>query len=311
MERVEAERECLAEDGKPPLGWERYLEVTALLSARDGAEHEAVLGSGGVELDTWERAERYWTLTLGLDVHQGRLDRVEEYGRTCAVARRAQERAPEPEEPAKGEEPAPDTRRELPAGDPAEAAARSTDVPTFLRAGERAPAPELRAELAQVPRPPALVSGRREVTCDALPVRGGPVLPFGGPPVLLPASRSAGAPVPAPAPLDRPDETMVPASRPPGPTLPFGAAGREQGEAVAPVPTLTIEQHATLSAELSLVADAAHRAELLARFGIAGPAALSRLGNEWQARLSSDPAGAEAWKAIYARRRAELQVRRR
>lgn len=66
-------------------------------------------------------------------------------------------------------------------------------------------------------------------------------------------------------------------------TLPFA-----NGKAAAKLPELSLDQHAQLSAELAIGAAGAKREELLRRYGIDGPDMLTRLGVEWQLRMTAD-----------------------
>ncbi len=64
-------------------------------------------------------------------------------------------------------------------------------------------------------------------------------------------------------------------------------------------PELTLEQHAMLSAELSVLRDGPSRAAALTRYGVDGIATLTALGARWKERLQADPAAAARWKAVY------------
>ncbi len=86
MQWIEAHRERYADEGQPPVAWERYLEVAPALSTLDPAERPEALAARDLDPDTWARAESYWVLTFALDLQVGRSDRMDALGRACADA---------------------------------------------------------------------------------------------------------------------------------------------------------------------------------------------------------------------------------
>lgn len=317
MRMLETERERYADDGKPPLDWERYLEVAPALSGLDAETRDEALAAREMDGDTWSRAESYWTLTLALDASRGRTDRADAYGCACAAHLQAS-RQPDAREDTLPEAglvsppqatadaalaapPAPAALPPAPAAVPS--AVPAVVVPTFLRAADtpRAPGP-----VAVVIAPPRLVApAPPELTLDATPAYRGQLLPFGKTASPAYAARLATTPAaPAPPAANRPEATVIGASST-GPALPFEAGA---GAAPAPkLPDLTLEQHATLSAELAIGVDPKRRATVLAHYHIETTEALIALGAHWQARLATDPHETQRWKMIYAEQRARLQ----
>jgi hypothetical protein len=272
MDFIEAAREGYSDEGEPPVAWERYLEIAPAVLGLPPADREETLAARHLDGAAWARAEQYWMLTFALDLSSGRSDRVDAYGKACADGRKR---------------PAP---------------LRSTGTATTAIAGTATPTVTAATTPAVAGTTTAAVAG---TMLDVGAAMREPALPFG--PARSPGFTAQVVSSPAaarPAPRNRPDATIdaldVPRA---GGALPFaGGAGPS-----ARVPSLTVAQHARLSAELAASPDEARRAELLARYGIDGPGTLIRLGAEWQSRLSMDAALAAEWRAEYGRHRAALQ----
>lgn len=145
-----------------------------------------------------------------------------------------------------------------------------------------------------------------ETTADAASVVRTPALPFGRSASPDYAARlsaqapalSSGARSPSPA---RPDATVLDKGPARSVALPF-AASKPPGK----LPELSVEQHARLSAELAIGGGAA-RDDVLRRYGIDSADSLTRLGLEWQSRMTADERLASEWRAAYARHRAALR----
>ncbi len=84
MQFIETERERCADEGKPPIEWGLYLELAEAMTQVDTTEREPVLATHGLPLSIWNRAERYWMLTLALDIQRGQMERALAYGRASA-----------------------------------------------------------------------------------------------------------------------------------------------------------------------------------------------------------------------------------
>jgi len=228
MHMLETQRERYADDGEPPLDWERYLELAPALSGLDPDAREEALTTRQLSGDTWSRAEGYWTLTLALDVQRARTDRADAYGVACAAAWAARGVSGQPPEDtlpeagaaleAKPVAPLPVAalpEASLPVAPPvvlAVVTAPELVVPTFLREAVRAFAEPAPSRTPIEPGPPAYVHvappspapTQARATLDFAPVALGPVavLPFaaavpGGPSRLPPGpstpARQSGA----------------------------------------------------------------------------------------------------------------------
>jgi hypothetical protein len=86
-----------------------------------------------------------------------------------------------------------------------------------------------------------------------------------------------------------------------GPALPFA------GSRSAAIPTFTLEQFASLRAELA--ARPAAESEILTRYGLAGEAALIALQQRWELRLQADPSMRKSFEELLARYRQWLTGR--
>lgn len=338
MEFAEAQREQHAEDGRAPIEWKQYLEIAPAMASLDAGARTQLLDANGIDAATWTRGEGYWLLTLALDIQQGHRERIDAYGRACAVMaankRAVATSAAEPSSPSLPGSTQPSAKLAIAAetgragdlgGEPQaaissalataapgfEPKASPPELPTFLRAGQ-APTPPGPVSVGYaLPRPGVATLRVLETTCDTMPVPRRAALPFGQAPSPEYAARlSSPTPAPAPASRQRPDATMVSASNGADPTLPFGGSRASGDEPTPSLPDLTVDQHAKLSAELALGFEPAQRAEILARYGIESPEALTSLGAEWQSRLKADAAVGERWKSTYARHRAALQQQR-
>jgi hypothetical protein len=170
MSFAEAQRGQYTEDGKPPVAWERYLEVAPEVAGLDADALEEALGARGLDPALWKRAESYWLLTLALDAQRGQLARVEAYGVACASARRpgsaAVAYAPPPAPVAAVRAPE-TTRAALPVH-------REAPLPFGPK-----PSPEYAARLAgPAPASVPVSSHRPDATVIAASKRAEPTLPF-------------------------------------------------------------------------------------------------------------------------------------
>ena len=86
-----------------------------------------------------------------------------------------------------------------------------------------------------------------------------------------------------------------------GPVLPF------PGASSVAIPTFTLEQFASLRAELA--ARPAAEGEILTRYGLAGEAALVALERRWELRLQADPSMRKSFEELWARYRQWLTGR--
>lgn len=186
---------------------------------------------------------------------------------------------------------------------------RAPEVPSYLRAappGPGLPNPPPRP----VDDPASLVPpGMRgftdlrgtQPTSDA--AARGPVLPF-GPPIPSPSPTAAGA-----------DAALVPegmrgftsltgthpvSEAPTAPVLPFSTGARPAPatpSSPATAPALSLEQYASLCAELAATPDDAEA--LFARYGLGRPEARLAVDGFWRDRLARDPAAQERWQELY------------
>jgi hypothetical protein len=143
-------------------------------------------------------------------------------------------------------------------------------------------------------------------TCDALPSLREAVLPFGDKPsadfvaaMSAPASRNdpSGETVMVPAIREAPAARPLPFAEQTPPRLTPAASPTK------PAPTLTLQQYASLSAELSVAPESA---ATLSRYGIPDAAARRELDRTWAARFTSEPDLRRQWETLFNQYRAWL-----
>jgi hypothetical protein len=342
MQWIEAHRERYADEGQPPVPWERYLEVAPALCTVDPAERPEALAARDLDPDTWARAESYWVLTFAIDLQLGRSDRTEALGRACAEAH------------AKAAGAGSASRRDeeiQPAGDPVTSTASHESAPPAFPAQPpvHSTLPAHEAAPAVLTGPKALPSFLRQAgTPQAPPPMQAPVAPLAvpaimaavPPPAILPSAPAATSshgrkvfdatldvvPAQAVAPLpfgqaQSPEYAARLRTSPTPAAAPIPRAGHDAtrmdtGPADGPatpfgvaggptsLPSLSLEQYAMLSAELAVQQDGPSRAAVLARYGVDGVRQLAALGTYWRKRLEQDPTVSARWKAVYEQHRA-------
>ncbi|MFT3767296.1 MAG: hypothetical protein QM820_17495 [Minicystis sp.] len=152
-------------------------------------------------------------------------------------------------------------------------------------------APALPPPSPAVSRPPAKLTGTADMDLGPVLKR---VLPFAGESAASPAN--AAQPVNTAQPANTAQPTQTAASAPITNTPP------------AAPPSLTLEQYASLSAEISHAPE--HVALIRARYFIASDDALRALQRTWQARFAADPALEARFHALLAQYRAWLLQRK-
>jgi hypothetical protein len=161
-------------------------------------------------------------------------------------------------------------------------------------------APTAPSSTPQVLRPPAGLAG------TSLEVRvGQEALPFASPAA---ASTPPAANLPAIAVIRAPAAltgTIMGGELPLGPVLPFAGptvapAGEKAGApADSGAPTLTLQQYASLCAELAAFPDRAET--VFQRHGLSDPRHRHAVDLGWQERLRQNPAEYQAWRTLYQR----------
>ncbi|WP_437602325.1 hypothetical protein WMF28_11925 [Sorangium sp. So ce590] len=215
-------------------------------------------------------------------------------------AARAEASAPEASAPpAPGEPPAP-----RPTGDPAPR--RAPAVPSFLRAAPADPA-------SLVPPGMRKFTDLRgtQPTSDAASTA--PVLPFGLPAPPQPAKLGAAM---AEVPRGMRGFTSLTGTQPTSgapaeAALPFSSSARAAPAAPAapaaspgapPAPALSLEQYASLCADLAAAPAGAEA--LFAQYGLREPEARRAVDGFWRERLARDPAAHQRWQELYWQQRA-------
>ncbi|AUX21778.1 uncharacterized protein SOCEGT47_022660 [Sorangium cellulosum] len=91
---------------------------------------------------------------------------------------------------------------------------------------------------------------------------------------------------------------------PAAPALPFSPAARAAPDApssAAPAPALSLEQYASLCADLA--ASPGDAEALFARYGLGRPEARLAVDGFWRDRLARDPAAHRRWRELYRQHR--------
>jgi len=123
------------------------------------------------------------------------------------------------------------------------------------------------------------------------------VSPFAAAPALPFAAARPPPPAPPAPPPPAPPPPATVAARAPGPQ---NASSSSVFASPAPVaaaaPSLTLEQHASLCAELAYAP--ARAADVLGRYHVTAPMK-AELDQHWQARFKADPAVERKWQEAY------------
>jgi hypothetical protein len=245
----------------------RYAEVSAHLRHHAREAPEVVLGRLGLTPDAWAAASSAWTQAIDDDVESGDGALVVAYAAAFA-----------------------ETRRRLEAGE------ASVDEPPRGPPPEPPEPPPPAPADVEPPEPGSPEDPLNETLDAPLHRVKGPALPF------TPGVPSIG---------EKPPDAMPRVNRAPkaltgtadlnlrviaAAVLPFGQGASRKPASPAAVPSLTLEQYATLSAELSLAPERA--AHIRARYLVTSDEAFRALNQQWQERLSADPALSRRFAAL-------------
>lgn len=300
----------------PALDFDTWCGLSASLNGLTPEQRDDLLDAKRIEPEAWESDDLYWLTELANDLRRDDMTRAKAYGVLCAreLERRKEagaQRVPATSVPIMPEQAAlaPPIDSPEPVG-PGLVSARGEAPPGDLLALLDAASPPPRPTAPEEPQVAAnnalawsapVPDG--DATCDALPILG-PPLPF-GPPTSANGSDYSRFPEPTPSVLPAPpaptgDETMaMPILTGFAPSLPFDA------QSVPPLPDLTVEQFASLWAELE--SRPTRRAEILARYRCP-PDAVARLYQTWTQRLAADPTLAASMRTALTRYEAWLRT---
>lgn len=322
MGATETEVERDAEDeASPEIDFATYVAIETILSAGGGPLTLLLADRGVASHGDYAAAraqfdrERAQSPTLDgafqrmgeyfLEEYRSEREREQRASEERAAERRAMERAREAARRVEIVEPAPEPLAATPAPEPPRRdlrgtafsfeAPRGAELPFVAApAAPPAPPPPPAARPAGQPAPRASLSGTA-LAHDPLPI---PALPF-------PAANSAAAPLPK---KNRPS-TSVGASRGVGAgplPIPAGVKLFSDDAPAAPLPPsppaapapprLTLEQHASLCAELGRAPE--REAEILHRYGVA-PAERRALDDHYRAVVAASPPLRAAWNSAF------------
>lgn len=323
---------------------ELSFDVWSLLAARltqlDRESMLKVLDGAKLDEPTWDAANLCWLGRIAKDIQSGDMARADALAAACVEELRRRrdagaELAP-PAAPQAPDAPAPEPR-------PEPVAAAEVSVPSYLLAREvpmpaQVAAPALvvpvaqprtadagsaTAELASIPEEPALPFGaapsgafeRALAAGDAKPTRphdpGGettamrsvrlddePSMPFAKA-VKEPSATAPSRPSGSERPTDLGGETAaLPSIRLEGGEVPFAKPG----------PTLTLEQYASLCAELAVFPE--RRAVLIGRYKLGDEAGKKREDAAWTVLFGSDAERQSRFNAAYKSFRGHLERQR-
>lgn len=295
------------DDDGAPLPLATWLRLSARRLKRDPDERAEILAEEEIEPKQWSLADRYWNLLIAERISEGDHSLSDRYADACVreldarkqAAPAAQVAAPEaaPPEPALLPPAAPLPAMSAPAGDL---------KPSFL----------LREEPPALQMAPAHVKKPLDMGTAIGAIPGVPALPFApsapGGGASSHATQAAFEPRPASAPREPIGETeavdvgalarRVLAFGPPKPAeaeTPQQAPARQAGPAQQPrqaapaVPTLTVEQYASLCVDLELAPQST--AEVLRRYGVTQDAKRT-LDEGWSRVFAEQPARRAAFE---------------
>jgi len=302
-------------DNDPPVAFDTWARIAAKMLDRSSSERLDVLRAHSITPEDWTPSDTYWSLLLADEIASGEMVHADVYAAHCAAeckARRESQAPTPPVETAKSPEPAEEAIKEVPppvvVPEKKIAPADVFVVPVAMSPAPAAPIKAPAAPPPMVPKPqfPEELYG----TSMALNLPRGPALPFAAKsaaesPLAKPAAK-ADQPSAPPAPdlgqtKDMPDLAQIARSivpfkgKPPtdmqpkpAPVTPPAAippAMVAQPEVPRDVPELTLEQYASLCAELELAPN--REQETLQRYHLRSDQK-GRLDSYWTARFLAD-----------------------
>lgn len=298
----------------PTLDFDTWCGLSASLNGLTPEQRDDLLDTRRIEPEAWESDDLYWLTELANDLRHDDMTRAEAYGVLCARELERRKEAGTERVPATSVPTSPDQAAILPPSDspepvgPVLLSPRGEAPPGDLRALLDAASPPPRPSAPEVPQlgannAPSWSAPLPDIdaTSDALPILV-PPLPFVAPTSAsypgYPDSSEPASPVLPASPTG--DETMaMPILTGFAPSLPFDA------QPVQPLPDLTVEQFASLWAELQ--SRPTRHAEILARYRCP-PDAVARLYQAWTHRLAADPELATSLRTALTRYAAWLRT---
>jgi hypothetical protein len=299
FEAMEARAEGRPGDAGVPLDFETWSDLSALFIDARPDTRRAVLEGRGISCADWKRSDAHHIRSLVGDVVAGRTTRPGLYARKCAAEVALSKRVPlgpEVDHLVPGEKVAPAA---IPAvAVPAAPAPPPPPPPppeaaTFQKREAAAglpPVVQSPSHLVETAKSPELPTAMREAL-GRLPFREGPPVEVVAAPDLtrtmkLPGAGSSGKTMPLPAmvgPGGAPPAWGA-MTAPPPPTLPF--RGQAKGKEEVQFPALTVEEYASLRAELTVTGKPPE--EILTRYNVRSEASRQALDAHWRKLLAAD-----------------------
>jgi len=296
------------------LSLDQYAELQADVEA--GRPRDEVLARAGLSVEEWTAAQRQWLDTMGSELLLGSFELSNRYSLAFLARQRfLASPAPSPTTTATASNAAPQVEA---VRVPVEA------TPTYLAASAAPPLPPL-----PMKRAPAALAG----TSMGFVAPRGPALPFaaGAPtsPPVVPPEATASEAAPNPPARKRAPPALAGTSMgfvaPLGPALPFAKAARVDdprpdaplaSEAIPappapsparaaptavapPPPTLSLQQYASLCAELAVFPGRSEAT--FQQYGLGNMRDRLTVDLAWQERLRRNPAEHQGWQALHLR----------
>jgi hypothetical protein len=276
------------------IGWEAFARARAKLDA--GLDREATLAEAGVDAETWAREQEALLAELAGDVERADFTRLEAY-RAAYHATWAEltdldtADAPRVGERAIGQTPVSAFPAPLPPIEIQQASfQRAAPVAPWSPAR---PGPSLVASVPDDHPVDATLAPAGLVIMDPLPFQ-----PVASPRVATRPQDDPTRPIPPPLTPEPPSPsssrsgaTIHPPLTPASPVLPF--------QAPSAAPRLTLEQYASLCAELAVFPQ--HVETIFSKYGLVSLRERLTVDLAWQERLRRDPTEYAAWQGLYHR----------
>lgn len=302
-------------DTDPPVAFDTWARLAAKMLERSSAERLDVLREHAITPDAWTPSDTHWSLLLADDIATGEMVRADVYAAHCAAEFKARRTNDAPSPPVEAPKPPPEPVKAV-AAEPVKAidsvkASLPPIVPIVI-VPEKKNAPIVPIEVPVAP-PPLIpqpeVPSELYGTSLALNIPRGPSLPFAAKsaaesPMAKPAPKADQPPPPAHSlgqTTDMPElaqlaRSIVPfKGKAPTDTQPKPAPAAPRAaippaivtlpEAPRDVPELTLEQYASLCAELELAPS--REQETLRRYHLRSDQK-ARLDSYWTARFLAD-----------------------
>lgn len=309
-------------DNDPPVAFDSWAPIAAKMLDRSSAERLDILRKHSITPEAWTPSDAHWSLLVADEIAAGEMVHAEVYAAHCAAEYKARRTSDAPSPPVEAPRPPPEPVKEVAkepvkAKEPVREAAPIAPIAPVVPVLPVAPiAPEKKIAPIEAPAaPPPMVQNPHfpdELygTSMALNIPRGPSLPFAAKsaaesPLAKPAAKADQPPLPPAHSLgqttDMPDlaqiarsivpfKTKAPTDAQPKPAPVASPAAVppamvSQPELPRDVPELTLEQYASLCAELELAPN--REQETMRRYHLRSDQK-GRLDSYWTARFLAD-----------------------